>query len=178
MHIRPADLADLEAILALDHTFETDHVWQMSGNSTPTEQNAAFRLAKLPRFMQGQFPHDERALRRVLHKCDRLWVMQGPTPRDVLGYIGMAGLPWQNTGWIPALAVARTERRKGIATQLLRTAIAQAKTDGFHTVTVDVPTKNHPATCLAQSRGFAFSGYSDNYYASRDIALFFAYRIR
>ncbi len=178
MHIRPADLADIDTILAIDHAYETDHVWQMSGNSGVQEQNTIFRLSKLPRLMQVQFPHDGRALRRVLHKCDRLWVMQGTAPRDILGYVGMATLPWQNTGWIPALATAPTERRKGVATQLIRAALAQAKADGLHSITLDVPTKNHPATRLAQSRGFAYSGYSDNYYATRDIALFFAYRIR
>ena len=102
----------------------------------------------------------------------------GAIAHDILGYVGMTTVPWQNTGWIPALAVVPTERRKGIASQLLRAAIAQAKIDGVHSITLDMPTKNHPATRLMQARGFSFSGYADNYYASRDIALFFAYRIR
>jgi len=179
MYIRPADLADLDTILALDHTYDTDHVWQMSGNSTVTEQTAAFRLSKLPRLLQVQPPHDVQMLRRVLHRCDRLWVMQSAgVTRGVVGYLGMTGVPWQSTGWVPALAVLPSERRKGIATQLLRAAIAQAKTDGYHSVTVDVSTKNYPATRLMQARGFVFSGYADNYYATRDIALFWAYKIR
>lgn len=178
MHIRPADLADIDTILALDHTYDTDHVWQMSGGSALTEQNTIFRLSKLPRLIQVQPSHDARTLRRVLHKCDQLWVMQGEAPRDVLGYAGLAIVPWQSTGWVPAFAVAPAHRRKGVATQLLRAAIAQAKTDGMHSITIDVPTKNFPASRLAQSRGFVFSGYSDTYYTARDIALFFAYRIR
>jgi ribosomal protein S18 acetylase RimI-like enzyme len=178
MHIRPADLADIEAILALDHTYTTDHVWQMGGQSNTTEHDASFRLAKLPRHIQVPFPHAEAALRRCLHRCDYLWVMQGSAPRDVLGYIGMALLPWHSTGWIPALAIAPNARRKGIGTQLLRTAIARAKADGLHSVTLDMQTKNYPATLMCQARGFRFSGFADNYYASQDIALFFAYRIR
>lgn len=178
MQIRPADLADVEAILLMEHGYETDHVWQMSGGTSNTEQTAAFHLSKLPRKIQVAYPHEPRTLRRVLHKCDRLWVMQGTTSRELLGYVGMASVPWQNTAWIPALAVAPAERRKGVATQMLRTAINQAKADGVHSVTLDVPTKNYPATRLALARGFVFSGYADNYYASRDIALFFAYRIR
>jgi ribosomal protein S18 acetylase RimI-like enzyme len=178
MHIRPADLADIEAILALDHAYETDHVWQMSGNSNTSEFNSAFRLVKLPRMIQVSYPHEVQGLRRVLHRCDYLWVMQGATPREILGYIGMSAVPWQNTGWIPAFAVLAGERRKGIGTHLLRAAIAQAKTAGLHSVTLDVQTKNHPAIKLAQSRGFRYSGYADNYYNSHDIALFFAYRIR
>jgi GNAT superfamily N-acetyltransferase len=178
MHIRPADLADIEAILALDHAYETDHVWQMSGQTTAIEFNSAFRLVKLPRMIQVSYPHEGQSLRRVLHRCDYLWVMQSGAPRDILGYIGMSIVPWQNTGWIPAFAVAAGERRKGIGTQLLRAAIAQAKTAGLHSVTLDAQTKNFPATKLAQARGFRYSGHADNYYSSHDIALFFAYRIR
>lgn len=178
MHIRPADLADVEAILALDHSYTTDHVWQMSGQSNTTEHDASFRLVKLPRHIQVLFPHAEATLRRCLHRCDYLWVMQGSTPREVMGYIGMALLPWHSTGWIPALAVAPDARRKGIGAQLLRAAIARAKADGLHSVTLDMQTKNYPATLMCQARGFRFSGFADNYYASQDIALFFAYRIR
>ncbi len=178
MHIRPADLADIEAILALDHAYETDHVWQMSGNAGNSEFDTLFRLVKLPRMIQVSYPHEAQSLRRVLHHCDYLWVMQSAAPRDILGYIGMSIVPWQNTGWIPAFAVAGNERRKGIGTQLLRTTIAQAKAAGLHSVTLDAQTKNYPVTRLAQSRGFRYSGYADNYYSSHDIALFFAYRIR
>lgn len=178
MHIRPADLADIEAILALDHAYETDHVWQMSGHANPTEFDSVFRLVKLPRMIQVSYPHEAQSLRRVLHRCDYLWVMQGAAPRDLLGYIGMSHVPWQNTGWIPAFAVTASERRKGIGSQLLRAAIAQVKGAGLHSVTLDIQTKNYPATRLAQARGFRYCGYADNYYSSHDIALFFAYRIR
>ncbi len=178
MHIRPADLADIEAILALDHAYETDHVWQMSGNVNAREFQTAFAQVKLPRMIQVSYPHEPQALRRVLHHCDYLWVMQGASPREVIGYLGMSIVPWQNTGWIPAFAVLPGERRKGIGTQLLRAAIAQAKSAGLHSVTLDVQTKNFPATKLLQARGFRYCGYADNYYNSHDIALFFAYRIR
>jgi ribosomal protein S18 acetylase RimI-like enzyme len=104
--------------------------------------------------------------------------MQGGAARDVLGYAGLAVVPWQSTGWIPALAVAPHARRTGIGTQLLRTAIARAKADGLHSITLDLQTKNYPATLMCQARGLRFSGYADNYYGSHDIALFFAYRLR
>lgn len=178
MHIRAADLADIDVITSLDHSYMTDHVWQMSGRDTNSEANAVFRLARLPRHLQVQCPHDERALRRILHRCDRVWVMEGQHARDVLGYIGMVQLPWQNTGWIPCFSVTPASRRKGIGTQLLRSVTAQARSDGLQSLTLDIQTKNHPATRFCQTRGFRFAGYSDNYYSARDIALFFAYRIR
>lgn len=182
MRIRPAELADMDAIFALNHGYATDHVWQLSNQSSASEQSAVFRLTRLPRQIQVAYPHDERTLRQCLHRSDFVWVMQGDTSlegsRDVLGYVAMSLLPWHNTGWIVAFAVDPKWRRKGLATQLLRAAIAQARSDGLHSVTLDVQTKNYPATRLCQTRGLRFAGYADNYYSSQDIALFFTYRIR
>jgi len=189
MHIRAADLADVENILALEHSYLTDHVWQMSGppgvrqtgsreRMTLGEYTVTFRLARLPRQLQVPYPHDTGALRRILHRCDYVWVALGDSASDLMGYIGLALVPWQNTGWIPCLAVAPAWRRRGIASQLLKTAAAQAKSDGLHSVTMDVQTKNYPATRFCQTRGFRLAGYADNYYSASDIALFFAYRIR
>lgn len=178
MRIRPAELADLEAILALDHSYATDHVWQMSGQNAAAEQNATFRLARLPRQIQAPSPYEPQMLRRCLHRCDYLWVMQAPAGQEIYGYIGMALLPWHNTGWIPAFAVTPHMRRKGIGTRLLQAAIAQARLAGLSSVTLSLPTQNYPATRFCQTRGMRFSGYADNYYAGRDIALFFTYRIK
>jgi ribosomal protein S18 acetylase RimI-like enzyme len=177
MHIRNAELADLDVIKALDHSYLTDHVWQMSGNDTRNESSATFRLASLPRQIQVQYPHDAMALRRIMHRCDHLWVMVAGNAQDVLGYIGTATLPWQNTGFIPCYCVIPPERRKGIGTQLLRAAAQQARLDGLHSLTLDLQTKNYAATRFCQKLGFRFSGYSDHYYSARDIALFFTYRI-
>ena len=83
-----------------------------------------------------------------------------------------------NCGALPCMAVTPGERRKGIGAQLFRTAVAQAKVDGLQSLMIDLQTKNYPATRLCQTRGFHFSGYADNYYQARDIALFFTYKIR
>lgn len=187
MHIRAADLADVENILALDHSYLTDHVWQMNGQAGSRQTSSreaigeyatTFRLARLPRQLQAPYPHDAKTLRRILHRCDYVWVALGDSASDLLAYIGLALVPWQNTGWIPCLAVAPALRRRGMASQLLKTATAQARSDGLHSVTIDVQTKNYPATRFCQTQGFRFAGYSDNYYSSSDIALFFAYRTR
>jgi GNAT superfamily N-acetyltransferase len=178
MHIREAELSDIDTIITLDHSYMTDHVWQMSGRGGTNENSATFRLASLPRNIQAPYPHDPPTLRRILHRCDHVWVMTGDDGLTTLGYLGMVTLPWQNTGWLPCFCVIPGARRKGIGTQLFRAAAAQAKTDGLQTMTIDLQTKNYTATRFCQTRGFHFSGYADNYYSARDIALFFAYRIR
>lgn len=182
MRIRTAELADIDSILLLDHSYLTDHVWQMSVRQANARQaddyGAQFSLAALPRQLQVPYPHDLNTLRRTLHRCDYVWVMQNDDSREILGYVGMSTLAWQNTGWIPCLAVAPQARRAGVASRLVTTAIAQARASGLHSVTIDIQTKNYPATRFCQTRGFRFAGYADNYYSSSDIALFFAYRIR
>ena len=178
MNIRQAELSDIDAIITLDHSYMTDHVWQMSGRDGNNEISATFRLASLPRNIQAPYPHDPPTLRRILHRCDHVWVMMADSTSDILGYVGMVSLPWQNTGWLPCFCVIPDARRKGIGVQLLRTATTQAKSDGLQSLTIDLQTKNYPATRFCQTHGFHFSGYADNYYSARDIALFFAYRIR
>jgi ribosomal protein S18 acetylase RimI-like enzyme len=183
MNIRLAELADLEAVCMLDHTYQTEYVWQLSGRSGAEEFSALMRLAKLPRAMPVRAVHDVEALRRILHRADFLWVVEGEsrniagTP-SLLGYLAMTLLPWQHTGWVTSLAVRPDARRKGIASRLLRVANDQARSEGMHSITIDVSTKNHPATQMCMRSGMHFSGYSENYYRSNDIALLFATRIR
>jgi ribosomal protein S18 acetylase RimI-like enzyme len=183
MNIRLAELSDLEAICALDHSYQTDHVWQLSGRNSGEEMSATLRLAKLPRAMAVRSPHDVDTLRRTVHRADFLWVIEGESlgvgvQHGIAGYLAMTLLPWQNTGWITSLAVRPDARRTGIATQLLAAAKDQARAEGMHSITIDVPTKNFPASRMCVRRGMYFCGYAENYYASHDIALFFATKIR
>lgn len=183
MNIRLAELSDLETVCAIDHTYQTDHVWQLSGKNGAEEMSAVLRLAKLPRSIPVRAPYDVDLLRRTLHRADFLWVVDGDAigvtaQHGIAGYLAMTLLPWQHTGWITSLAVRPDARRTGIASGLLAVANDQARAEGMHSITIDVPTKNYPATRLCLRRGMAFCGYAENYYPSHDIALFFATRIR
>jgi ribosomal protein S18 acetylase RimI-like enzyme len=174
--IRPAELADLGAILAIDHNYVTDYVWQMDEHNTGGDHVVTFRLAQLPRPVRVASPYDSATLQRCLYRCDYLWVAQAN--QEISGYIGMALVPWQSAGVLAAFAVAPPARRRGVGSQLLETAIRQARADGLSAITLGLAAKNYPATRFCQTRGFRLSGYADRYYASGDIALFFTYRIK
>jgi len=174
--IRPAELADLEAILAIDHSYVTDHVWQMDDRDVGGEHVVTFRLAQLPRSVQVAPLYDAATLKRCLYRCDYLWVAQ--VEQGICGYLGMVLMPWQSAGLLPAFAVAPSTRRKGVGSQLLQAAISQARADGLSAITLGLAPKNYPATRFCQARGFRFSGYTDHAYAGGDIALFFTYRIK
>jgi GNAT superfamily N-acetyltransferase len=182
MNMRLAELADLEAVCALDHTYQTEYVWQLSGKNGAEELSALLRLAKLPRPVLVRPMLDVTVLRCTLHRADFLWVIDDDVPGvtgqpGLLGYLAMTLLPWQHTGWVTSLAVRPDARRKGLATRLLLAANEQARSEGMHSITVDVSTKNYPAARMCMRRGMYFCGYSENYYPSHDIALFFATRI-
>lgn len=178
MIIRASDLADINYMLGLDAGYSTEFVWQLNAKEATGELTAGLKLAPLPRLMKSPPALEGDALRRVISRCDFVWVMQGDAPREILGYLGMAVVPWQNAGWVPCLVVAPQRRRAGIATRLLGAARARAKAEGLHSLMMDVGTKNYPASRLCQKNGFKLAGYSDNFYPTRDIALLYQLKIK
>ena len=122
------------------------------------------------------FPLPPDTIRRVVHRCDYLWV--AAESATVSGYLGMMLMPGQNSGWVGCACVSPPLRRTGLGRQLMSMAINQARTLRLHSVMADVQTKNVPASRFIEALGFKFSGYADNYYATQDIALLYSYRVR
>jgi len=58
MEIRHAVSTDIAALMAMDHSYQTDHVWQMALSPSATETTIAFREARLPRLMRVDYPRD------------------------------------------------------------------------------------------------------------------------
>ena len=56
MRIRPAWPRDLEACEALDHSYNTDRVWQMDARETNEAVAVTFRVARLPREIRVPYP--------------------------------------------------------------------------------------------------------------------------
>jgi ribosomal protein S18 acetylase RimI-like enzyme len=76
--------------------------------------------------------------------------------------------------WITDLIVGRPLRKRGIARQLIAAAELWAKQRNLRRVMVEVQSKNAPAVRIVQKLGFEFCGYNDQYYVTRDVALFFS----
>ena len=57
MIIRLATEADdIQACVALDHGFVTEHVWQMEAREQAGGMQVSFRKARLPRTLHGRYP--------------------------------------------------------------------------------------------------------------------------
>lgn len=172
MIVRPAELTDLNACLALDHSYVTDHVWQMEEHEGSGEVAVIFRTARLPRSMRVRYPKDYDNLLENWQQGGCFLVAE--EEGEVHGYLDMSVQSWHLTGWVHHLAVAKDHRRRGIGTALLKKAAQWARQRGLRRLMLEIQTKNYPAICFCQKNGFAFCGFNDRYYTNQDIALFFA----
>jgi GNAT superfamily N-acetyltransferase len=175
MIVRPADLTDLKACLEIDHSYVTNHVWQMEESEGVGEVTVIFRTARLPRSMRVKYPKDYDNLLESWRRGECFLVAEEDS--EVRGYLDMSVQPWHLTGWVDHLAVAKDHRRKGVGTVLVKKAIDWARQRGLRRLMVEIQTKNYPAICFCQKNGFAFCGFNDLYYTNQDIALFFARNI-
>ncbi len=176
MDIRPAQARDLEACLALDPSYDTDYVWQMETNRTPGVISVGFRVTRLPRVMRVAATPERDMLADHFERGECLLIAE--ENGVIRGYLDMIADPWKRIGWIYQITVAPERRRKGIGRQLLSQAMNWAREQSLRSVMIEMPTKNHPAASLVQKHGFVFCGFNDRYYASRDIAIFFAAAVR
>jgi ribosomal protein S18 acetylase RimI-like enzyme len=184
MAIRPAELDDLKACLILDHSYFTEHVWQMEVQESEDGITVNFRSVRLPRPVRVGYPRDREALLASWHRRDCFLVATAydgegeKKAGPIVGYLTMGAYDWHRTSWVTDLVVAPEHRRQGIATQLLQAGKEWAREAGLRRLIVETQTKNHPAMCFLERRGFSFCGYNDRYYANQDIALFFSLDLR
>ena len=171
IQIRPAVPADIPLLVALDHDFTSEYVWQMDFEQDERQIGVSFRQIKLPRSVRVEYPRSARSL--MEDWSQRAGLLVGLIDDERVGYVSLALEMAPKTAWITDLAVARRLRRKGIGSTLVMAAQEWAGQRRSTRVLMEMQPKNYPAIRLAQKLGFDFCGYQDQYYANRDIALFF-----
>lgn len=171
MHIYRADLRDLTACLTLDGSFETDRVWQVTQQPEDNHIVTRFKIARLPRTMQVQYPGWSEAL--LAHQQRGDLILVAASAAEVRGYIDQETQPDQGVAWIHHLVVAAQYRRQGIGSALLARGLQHARQQSLSHVMTVVQSKNHPATLFLQQQGFRFCGYNERYFRNRDIGLYF-----
>lgn len=84
MRIYRADLHDLAACLALDGSYETDFVWQVTQQSEDNQVATRFRTIRLPRTMRVPYPSWGEALLAHQERGDLILVgQQGLAPARI-----------------------------------------------------------------------------------------------
>ncbi len=171
--IRHAVSTDIPALIGLDHSYSTDHVWQMSLQPAAPGVEVAFREVRLPRPMRVGYPRSVERLADEWTERSAVWV--GEIDERLAGYLAAAPAPAPDALWVTDLAVEPAFRRQGLGRRLLAEAIGWGRARHQARLFMEMQSKNFPAIQLAQKMGFVFSGYSDFFYPNEDISLFFSF---
>ena len=177
IEIRSFQPADVPALMAIEHDYVSEYVWQMDVAQAEDGQiTVTFRPVRLPRSVKVDYPRSRSRLaeERDPYSC----MLVAEYEQEVVGYINMLTNISPMTTWVTDLAVMRRFRRQGIGSALVLAAQSWARSQGSYRITLEMQPKNHPAISLAQKLGFYFCGYNDRYFANHDIALFFAKSVR
>jgi len=175
MRIRQGWSGDAERLLQLDGSFESQWAWQME-EAAPARMATSFRQVRLPRPLRVEYPTEARELLGRLRREDYLLIAEEED--QARGYLLMEAQEWRRTGWVHLLAVDRPYRRRGTGKALVEAAASLGQEKGLWRLVLELQTNNYPAICFCQQVGFRFCGFSSQYYANNDIALFFTRSLR
>jgi len=176
MEIRHAVSTDIASLMAMDHSYQTDHVWQMALSPSPTETTIAFREVRLPRLMRVDYPRDPSRLADEWTNSSEILI--ATSEQTTLGYLIIESGTAPETGWVTDLVTDAPHRREGVASRLVASARQWCREQGLSRLTLEMQSKNYPSLRLARKLGFVLSGYHDRYYPDEEIALFFTLNLR
>jgi ribosomal protein S18 acetylase RimI-like enzyme len=176
IEIRPANSADIPSLIALDHHYTSDYVWQMEIQQDEKQIAVSFREVRLPRSIRVDYPRSPSELADTWTQRSGLLVavLEG----EPIGYASLMLELAPLTTWMTDLAVIRRLRRQGIASALVLAAQEWTAQHDSHYLVLEMQPKNYPALKLVQQLGFDFCGYNDRYYQNHDIGLFYAKAVR
>jgi ribosomal protein S18 acetylase RimI-like enzyme len=176
VQIRPAVVTDLSVLVTIDHSCQTDYVWQMDVQHEDGQIGAIFREIRLPRSVSVSYPRLVSALSESWSR--RSGILVAVIGGQVAGYVRANDAVLPRTAWLVDVVVAPRFRRQGVASALVLAAQSWAVQRKDRRALLEMPSKNDPAIRLAQKLGYEFCGYNDQYYETQDIALFFGRSIR
>lgn len=176
IEIRPALPADFPVLGNIDHTYQSDYVWQVDRQTERGQIVVNFREIRLPRAARVEYPRQmAQIMNEGLRESMILVAVMDGIP---VGYLRIKDNFLPGTVWMMDGAVHPNLRRQGIATGLLLAAQDWAIQRNFRRIVAEMQSKNFPAIHMMQKLGYEFGGYSDHYYTNQDIALFFNKLIR
>ena len=91
--IRDGVSAIFLAACALDHTYETEHVWQMRLQDDGDQHQIVFHKERLPRALETSWPADGHRLELALPKDHCFLVVENREDHEILGYLAMRSDP-------------------------------------------------------------------------------------
>jgi ribosomal protein S18 acetylase RimI-like enzyme len=176
VQIRHAVATDIPILMAIDHSNQTDYVWQMDVQREEGQVGAIFREIRLPRSVTIPYPRAVSALPDSWNR--KAGMLVAMVREQVIGYIRMSDSVMPRTAWMTDIVVSPNYRRKGVGTALILAVQSWAIDRKDNRAMLEMPSKNNPMISLARKLGYEFCGYNDMYYETQDITLFFGRSIR
>ena len=177
IEVRPAIASDIPLLVALDHHYISDRVWQMELRSRDEASHddeqvrmIYFRQVRLPRSVRVEYPRSPRSLANDW--TSRSGILVAVLAGRPIGYTSLMLNIVPRTTWISDLVVDRPLRRQGIGSALMLAAFEWASNMATQNLVLEMQPKNHPAFQLSLKLGFEFCGYNDRYYNNREIGIF------
>jgi ribosomal protein S18 acetylase RimI-like enzyme len=169
--VRTAALPDdAAAIAAIDTSFTTRQVYEV----TVAADAIRLTLRDLPAPLTKRFPLDD--LESADRPYDQAWVaVDGET---VVGFAATSFQPWNRRLVLWHLYVAPTQRRRGVARELLRSVEAHGVAHGARHIWLETTALNAPGVAAYRALGFTLTGADLTLYdgtpAEGETALFFS----
>src|SRR5512143_4297784 len=91
IQIRPVNAGDLPRLMGLDHSSNSEYVWQLELRREAGQTVATFRDVRLPRPIKLTYPRDPFALADIWKHMAMLFVAVGNG--EPVGYRGLSALP-------------------------------------------------------------------------------------
>ncbi len=113
IEIRPAISADIPALIAIDHHFTSENVWQMEIQQDESQIAISFREVRLPRSVRVDYPRSPGELADTW--TQRSGVLVALLEGEPIGYATLMLELAPLTTWMTDLVVTRRLRRQGIA---------------------------------------------------------------
>ena len=177
IQIRPVKENDITSLIALEHDYVSDYVWQMDiRQEEENEINIQFRQIRLPRSVKVNYPRQYKNLKREWKT--RSGILVACMQESVIGYISLMFGISPGTVWATDLVVKQAMRRQGVASALALAAQSWTRQHESSRLILEMQSKNHPAISLTRKLGYDFCGYNDRYYLNGDIALFYSKTVR
>lgn len=177
--IRDAIASDIPACLALEHGYETEHVWQMRMHEDPPGQTQiTFNKERLPRTLAIDYPADEALMRQMLPHEQCFLVASKREDDTVLAYLLMSHDPIYRRAHIHDVVVSQAYRHQKIGLRLMSISHKWAREKACLHLSAQVQTRNYPGIQFCQKAGLVFCGFNDHYFPNQDIAVFFGQSLR